>query len=411
MAEKRVTILPGVRYRQHPTRKHGVKFDRYFSIYYRIPDPDKPKKTKKVEEGLGWASQGWTAEKALGGLTKLKAARRTGEGPQTLQEKRDIKAKQSLENATKKEQAQRDSFTFSQVFAQYFESAKKEKVQGSVRREEQLYRQWIKSVLGDTLIKDIHGADVEKVRDAMAKAGKAPRTVEYCLAVIRQVFNYARNMTPPLFVGENPTSRVKIKKADNKRVRFLTHEEADVLLIVLKQKSNDMHDIALVSLRAGLRASEVFNLTWNDVDFTRNILFIKDTKSDRNRFVPMTDDVKQMLSERKKGTNSGFIFLARGGANKRIESISRSFERAVKEIGLNDGITDPRQKVCYHSLRHTYASHLVESGVDLYIVQKLLGHSVITQTIRYSHIGESTLQNAVKALNGKIKEGVTNEES
>ena len=79
-------------------------------------------------------------------------------------------------------------------------------------------------------------------------------------------------------------------------------------------------------------------------------------------------------------------------------SISNSFARVVDEMGLNKGVKDVRQKVCFHSLRHSYASWLVEQGVDLYVVKELLGHSTLALTERYSHLANDTLQNAVKLL-------------
>ena len=75
------TKYPGVRYREHKTRKHGVQPDKYFAIRYMHDG-------KQKEEGLGWASQGWDAKRASEELSRLRHANRTGEGPQTLEEKR-----------------------------------------------------------------------------------------------------------------------------------------------------------------------------------------------------------------------------------------------------------------------------------------------------------------------------------
>jgi site-specific recombinase XerD len=74
--------------------------------------------------------------------------------------------------------------------------------------------------------------------------------------------------------------------------------------------------------------------------------------------------------------------------------ISDSFNRAIDKLGLNQDITDRRDKVTFHSLRHTYASQLVQAGVDIYHVKELLGHSTITLTERYSHLSDSALKQA-----------------
>ena len=83
---------------------------------------------------------------------------------------------------------------------------------------------------------------------------------------------------------------------------------------------------------------------------------------------------------------------------KMIKEISNAFGRTVKDLGLNNGVEDQRYKVVFHTLRHTFASWLVEDGTDLYAVQKLMGHSTISMTERYAHLSNGTLQNAVKRL-------------
>jgi site-specific recombinase XerD len=80
------------------------------------------------------------------------------------------------------------------------------------------------------------------------------------------------------------------------------------------------------------------------------------------------------------------------------EMISSAFSKAVDAIGLNAGITDSRMKVVFHSLRHTYASWLVEKGVDLYTVKELIGHSSLSMTERYSHVGENAKTIVVRKL-------------
>ena len=98
------------------------------------------------------------------------------------------------------------------------------------------------------------------------------------------------------------------------------------------------------------------------------------------------------------------IFIRRSAKNdpknlkRQIDRISKTFNRVVTKLNLNKDITDTRQKVVFHSLRHTYASWLVESGVSLYTVQKLMGHENISMTERYSHLSPDTLQGAVRTF-------------
>jgi integrase len=160
--------------------------------------------------------------------------------------------------------------------------------------------------------------------------------------------------------------------------------------------------MALISLHCGLRAGEIFSLTWGDLDFENGTMFLRDTKKRRNRTAFMTQEVKKILQAKVPREKEDLVFPGRGGI--KISSISDTFDRAVKALGFNTGITDRRHKVVFHTLRHTYASWLVESGVDLYTVKKLMGHSTIAMTERYSHLGNNTLQNAVKVFEGSLRE-------
>jgi len=362
------------------------KPDKYFFIRYRING-------KLKEEGLGWASEGWNAKKASIELAKLKECHAKGEGPQTLAEKRLLIQESREAEKAAKEIEKKNNISFGHVFLEkYIPHEQSNKSLKSCKREESLYKVWISPVIGNTPLKTISPFDLERIKKTMSDGEQSPRSIRYALAVIRQVFNFARHYD--LYKGEVPTSKVKIPQSDNRRLRFLTHEEAELLLDTLKIKSTHTYEMALMSLYCGMRAGEIFSLTWGDVDFERGMLSLRDTKSGRNRVAFMTQNVKDMLSAKEKGKNDDLVFPGRGGI--KITSISNSFDRTVKILGFNEGITDIRQRVVFHTLRHTYASRLVERGVDLYTVKTLLGHSTLALTERYSHLGNGTLQNAVK---------------
>jgi len=113
MAKWIKTNFPGIRYREHPTRKNGVRRDQYFTIRYKLAGKDR-------EEGLGWASENWTAAKAYERLKELKENRKAGEGPQTLAEKRDLEDKRKEAEKTEQELAEKESVTFGQYFEKVY---------------------------------------------------------------------------------------------------------------------------------------------------------------------------------------------------------------------------------------------------------------------------------------------------
>ena len=139
------------------------------------------------------------------------------------------------------------------------------------------------------------------------------------------------------------------------------------MLDELLKRSIDLHDMALLSLYAGLRAGEIFNLQWERIFWDTERIFVADPKNGEGRFEPMHSVVKEMLQRRYQDSSNGYIFKSRTGG--KVMEVSDTFQRTVDKLGFNDGISDARQKVVFHTLRHTYASWLVMNGVDLYTTQ------------------------------------------
>ena len=393
MAKKHSTKYPGVRYREHPTRKHGVQFDKYFIIRYTLDG-------KRYEEALGWASDGWSAENASEELARLKRAQRTGEGPQTLAEAREQeKARREAEEQRKK-QEEINAITFNQFWKDtYFPQAKLHKTERTYITENSYYEHWIKPEIGEKPFKNISAWDLERIKKNMFDANKTPKTIQHVLAIIRQVFNKAYVFG--LYSGQNPVQNIKKPKSDNRRIRFLTYDEAEKLLEELQKRSLDLHDMALLALHCGPRAGEIFGLTWKDIDFERELITLRHTKNNHVRHVPMTDRVKDMLKSREFTKNSELVFPAQNGGKRK--EISNAFERAITGLGWNKGVEDARQKIVFHTLRHTCASWLVMAGVPLYTVKEYLGHQQISQTERYAHLAPDSLQQATTALNNMGK--------
>ncbi|HEY4706483.1 MAG TPA: site-specific integrase, partial [Thermodesulfobacteriota bacterium] len=132
----------GVRYYEHPTRKHGVKRDRYYSIRYMVDG-------KQIEEGLGWASEGWTEDKAVNQRAVLKENRRRGEGPRTLAEKRALDDAERQERTEQAEQEALDRLTFKELSeGDYKTHGKTRKTERSINAEKGYLNNWIYPVIG-----------------------------------------------------------------------------------------------------------------------------------------------------------------------------------------------------------------------------------------------------------------------
>jgi len=393
----------GLEYREHPTRKYGVRFDRYYRGRFKV---------NKKETVLSF---GWESEKAISGresfrdacmkqLLELKANARKGRGPVSLKEKRKQAEKQRQEETQQAEREAEDNISFGDFFEKtYWPVSQSSKKKESYRKEREHFNKWIQPAVGDLPFRGISQIQVEKIKRNMQKKKRSPRSIEYVLATFRQVWNLARETG--LTIVDSPSKKVKIHKPDNDRRRYLTEEEAESLLDALKEKSEQVYQISLLSLDTGCRFSEGARLTWGGVDIEKRVITYSDTKmsgSTKSRVVPMTGRVRDMFELMERGGKQDLVFPDKKGQVQ--EKISHSFYRVVKDLKLNAGITDPRDKVVYHTLRHSYASRLVQSGVDLYPVQRLLGHSVSKMTERYSHLSSDTLRDAVKQMERIEKE-------
>lgn len=377
---------PGVRYYKHKTRKHGVKLDRYFSGSYQVQG-------KRKFMGFGFESEGWTDKKVSDKLDEYKHNMKTGEGPVTLKEEitlHENKKADKIKQATKED---KENITFSDFWTSYYKPFSENKK--SWDAEKSFYKIWIKKAIGEKPLKDITIFDLEKLKAKMEKAGKSPKTVQHILANIRQVFNRAIHLD--IFPGPNPVSKIKFQKLNNQRVRFLKTIETETLLKALIKKSDQIHDMALLSLHTGMRANEIFRLAWNHIYFDNGMIHIIDTKNTESRYAYMSDAVEEMLQKNYKNKNTDLVFPNSDG--NRIKSISKTFPRVVEDLGFNTGVTDDREKVVYHTLRHTFASWQVQDGMDLYTLQKLMGHKSFQMVQRYAHLAPENLKKATNIFN------------
>ncbi len=387
MRDTWIKVERGIRYREHASRKYGVprRPDRYYVLRFAVGGV-------MHQEALGWESEGITLEKARIELAKLKEAKRTGQGPCSLTEKRELAEKQrkAEEEARRAEEAAR--ITVADFWKASYKPAQGHKAQGSLVAEDALWGKWLKPRIGNTALVDLTPALLDTIKADMMAAGKSPSSIKYAMAVVSQVWTMAER--DGIVAGRCPTKKITLPRQDNRRERYLTVEEADKLLAALAERAPLMRDMAILGLDCGLRFGEIAGLIWQDCDFGRGMLQIRDPKSGVNRVAYMTPRVRQVL-ESRNGNGSEYIFADHNG--NPVPSTSRAFKNVVSEL-FNQGVTDKRYKVCFHTLRHTFASRLVEGATDLYSVSKLMGHSTIRMTERYSHLSPDKLKSAINIL-------------
>ena len=145
---------------------------------------------------------------------------------------------------------------------------------------------------------------------------------------------------------------------------------------------------------------EILTIKWLQVDLAHGIFNIIDSKG-KDRSVHMSESVREMMQHKAKGEPDELVFPGR--ENKISGQISQTFRQVANQL-FNQGVDDRRERVTFHTLRHTCASWMVMQGISLYLVQKVLGHSTIQVTERYSHLAPDQLQLAANAINKSIME-------
>jgi integrase len=387
--------LPGgVRYRNHPTRKHGAVPDRYYQIRYR-------RNGKRYADAIGWASNGVTPKKCYDILLELHENHIIGKGPTTLAEKRlETKIKKEAEERRK---AAAEKRTFKAFFYGVFlpNAASRERPKDNMKKNsnavkiEGQARIWMNPVVGNMPFDKIGLTEIEQIRTNLARAGRSPRTQQYIFRTFAMVWNAA--IDHELTEKRCPTkaSSFKLPKVDNQRMRFLTEEEERLLLGIVRHKSLQAYQMCVVSLDAGLRWGEITRLTWGDVDLVNARLIILDPKTS-DRIVPMPERLLTIFRSMPFGVPDKLVFPNHEG--QKHKEPFWPIRTAFKESGLNDSVTNRKMIASFHTLRHTYASRLVQRGIDLLRVARLMGHSDIKMTTRYAKLDEKDLHEAVKVL-------------
>lgn len=396
----------GLRYYEHSERRHGKKKDRYYSIRLKVAGKD-------YSYGVGWVSDGIPEEirnsfpeigfeeYCLSLMREYKNNLKRGTGPVSPKERRKLaeekKAEEAAEMQAEKERQEQEAISVSNFFNDIYEPwSKGNKAENTFRVEGLLFKNWIDPVMGEILLLKVAQTDIERVKKAMFDKGKSPKTVHLTLALIRQIFNYAKSKG--VYKGDNPISKVKMPKVDNAKMRYLTPGEIDQLLNALKKKSQMVHDQALLSVSCGMRFSEVAGVRLEDVNFQTQTLAIRDGKTG-SRTVFLSDAVSDMLKKRKGEQKQGLIFPGEDGA--RQERCSKTFQRVADEL-FNKDVNDRRLKVTFHTLRHTFGTHVYGESGDLYLTQKALGHKTMVMAARYAKMTEPRLREAFRKLSDTI---------
>ena len=248
----------------------------------------------------------------------------------------------------------------------------------------------LKPFFGRFKLKEITPRHIEKYRAERLETGVTKATVNRELALMKKKYSLAIDWELAM---QNPVKKIKFfSEKDNQKERILSKKEEDTLL---KISPDYLKPILIVALHTGMRKSEILNLRWSQVDSKKRLIKVENTKSGKSRYININSELSCLLPSLKtKNKEREFVFT-NPVTGKPFVDLKRAFKTACEEAGISE--------LRFHDLRHTFASRLIESGVDLITVRDLLGHSTVKVTERYTHSNQELKKEAVEVLVGKPK--------
>ena len=239
--------------------------------------------------------------------------------------------------------------------------------------------------------KELVKLDANQIRDFLYQDNINARTRSHYLTVINSFYNYLLDNG---YIKDVPTQTIKLPKLEKKLPEYLTIEEVDKLFNITPTNPLEYRNIAMLETiyATGMRVSELVNLKISDIDFNEDIIRVMG-KGNKERIVPINksshNTLKTYIEEHRnfllRTNDSEYVFINNFG--KKISRVG--FFKIIKLLCKENGID---KNVSPHTLRHSFATHLLNNGADLRIIQELLGHSNLTTTQIYSHLSNQKIK-------------------
>lgn len=277
---------------------------------------------------------------------------------------------------------------FKDEYLEYVRPTKSKKYLESITLS---FKQFI-SFCGDISLNKIDSRTLDKF--ITSTYSRTQRGAHHYYRTLKAAFSKAIEWN---YIETNPFTKIKFPKLTKSFPAFISEDE--LLIILTNTPYQYLKDIFTVGFYTGLRLGELINMRCNWINFFQNQITVKCsneflTKSKKERIVPMCEKVKSILINRFNICShqpNEIVFYRLKGRRLHQETISKQFKLAVRKSNLND-------KIHFHSLRHSFASLLVQRGVSLYVVKELLGHEELITTQIYSHLQQQNLRDAMNLL-------------
>jgi len=255
--------------------------------------------------------------------------------------------------------------------------------------DESILRNHVLPRFGHLHLDEIKKADLIAHHQARLASGAKPGTANKDLILMSYIFNLALKWELQ-GIKVNPAKGIPLFEENNKRERYLTTQEtAQLYQALLESPNKQLRFIISMLILTGARKREVLDACWADFDLARRDWRIPKTKSGRARHVPLSKAAFELIESVPRFEGCPY-YLPNPKTLRPFVSVFQAWNTARTSGGLAD--------VRIHDLRHSFASFLINAGRSIYEVQKILGHTQISTTQRYSHLSQATLIDAADAV-------------
>ncbi|KAA5824205.1 tyrosine-type recombinase/integrase [Algibacter amylolyticus] len=223
----------------------------------------------------------------------------------------------------------------------------------------------------------------------------AVSTLNYAISTHRQIVSSITHFAYFYPACSINTEKIYMPKKDKKLPVVLSIEE--VLLLIQVTKNLKHRAIIAMLYGSGLRIGELIELKLSDFDFKRKQLYVKNGKGRKDRYTTIAESLFPLLKNYHNTYKPKVYFIENPkGGTYSAQSIRSFLKRSVELAGINKAVTP-------HSLRHSYATHMLEQGIDIRYIQELLGHSRPETTMIYTHVTRKDLQEIKSPLDNVVK--------
>lgn len=263
-------------------------------------------------------------------------------------------------------------------------------------------RAHILPICGTVKLKEVRADHANRLVANLRKAGHVPKGINMILGVLLTMMNDAVEWQ---YLARNPLGRFRPVKEPE--LHFDYWSAGEVQQFLNGSQLDPLAPLFLVALNTGMRRGELCALKWDRVDLVRNQITVsrsltryglsETTKSGKKRYVPISPVVKDVLLKLMREQRGEFVFCCEQGDPVDAHHLCRVFHRSQKKAGFN-------RLIRFHDLRHTFASHFMMNGGNIYDLQKILGHSTLEMTQRYAHMSPAHLEKAIQIVSFKPEE-------